>query len=232
MKVKVFNRQGQLVGPVEMARGVFVEVAHVYDVRVLRQFAPLHEERLAADLVGGEHAREVDRVFRRAVLRRVAELGLFEVVYGAAELQGHGDHVDAPVDARLAAGHQTVQIRPADEREPGAERADERLRVVSEICEREASLASARFDVIWLVAGILEPDTLATIDEFQISHFGAGPTEFRIALIVINTLIIRYGAERMADALPYVAGSGLVVLVILVYVTQRRVWATDMRARG
>jgi phosphatidylglycerophosphate synthase len=65
-----------------------------------------------------------------------------------------------------------------------------------------------------------------------ISAVGAGPTEFRVALIVINALVIRFGTDRMVAALPWVAGGGLVALAILVYRTQRRIWRIDMEDKA
>ena len=62
----------------------------------------------------------------------------------------------------------------------------------------------------------------------HISHLKLGPTEFRIALIVINTLVIFYGTRRMAKALPFVAAGGLVMLGALVYRTQRELWRRDL----
>jgi phosphatidylglycerophosphate synthase len=49
-----------------------------------------------------------------------------------------------------------------------------------------------------------------------ISHLGGGPTEFRLALIIINALLVRFGTDRMVDALPYVIGGGAVGLAIVV----------------
>ena len=62
----------------------------------------------------------------------------------------------------------------------------------------------------------------------HISHAKLGPTEFRIALVVINALVIFYGTRRMAKALPFVAAGGLVMLCVLVYRTQRELWRRDM----
>jgi archaetidylinositol phosphate synthase len=63
---------------------------------------------------------------------------------------------------------------------------------------------------------------------FHISHFGLGPTEFRIALVIINALLVFYGTRRMAKTLPFVAAGGFVVLCALVYKTQRELWQRDM----
>jgi len=64
--------------------------------------------------------------------------------------------------------------------------------------------------------------------KFHISHMKLGPTEFRVAIVVINTLLTLYGTRRMEKALPYVAAVGLVVLCALVYRAQREIWRLDM----
>ena len=62
----------------------------------------------------------------------------------------------------------------------------------------------------------------------RISHAKLGPTEFRIALVVINALLVFYGARRMEKALPFVAAGGAAALCALVYRTQRELWRRDM----
>jgi archaetidylinositol phosphate synthase len=66
---------------------------------------------------------------------------------------------------------------------------------------------------------------------FHISHAKLGPTEFRIAVVVINTLLIFYGTRRMAKALPYVAACGLAMLCVVVFRTQRELWRRDMERK-
>ncbi|HZI19331.1 MAG TPA: CDP-alcohol phosphatidyltransferase family protein [Pyrinomonadaceae bacterium] len=73
--------------------------------------------------------------------------------------------------------------------------------------------------------------TVAALGRFRISHLGFGPTEFRIALVVLNTLVVFRGTRGMEKALPYVAAGGLALLCALVYRTQREVWRRDMEAR-
>jgi archaetidylinositol phosphate synthase len=73
--------------------------------------------------------------------------------------------------------------------------------------------------------------TVAAKGDFRISHLGLGPTEFRVALVVVNALVFFYGARRMEKALPYVAGVGLALLCGLAYRTQKEVWRRDMEAR-
>lgn len=73
--------------------------------------------------------------------------------------------------------------------------------------------------------------SFAATAKFDISFLKFGPTEFRIALVVINTLIILYGTRHMIKALPYVAAGGLVGLCVLVYRTQKKIWKIDMDAK-
>ena len=72
---------------------------------------------------------------------------------------------------------------------------------------------------------------LAATAEFKISHLRLGPTEFRIALIINNTLVILYGTKYMSKALPYVAWGALAGLCLLVYATQREIWRRDMELK-
>lgn len=67
--------------------------------------------------------------------------------------------------------------------------------------------------------------------KFDISFYKFGPTEFRIALIIINTLLIYYGTAHMEKALPFVGGGALIGLGVLVYRTQRKIWKIDMAAK-
>jgi len=74
--------------------------------------------------------------------------------------------------------------------------------------------------------------TFAATKEFNISYLRLGPTEFRIALIVINTLLIVFGTEAMKTALPYVAGFSLLGLSVIVYRTQKRIWRNDIEHKA
>jgi phosphatidylglycerophosphate synthase len=71
----------------------------------------------------------------------------------------------------------------------------------------------------------------AATGRFHISHGKLGPTEFRLALVVINSLLVFYGTRRMAKVLPYVAACGFVALCVLAYRTQRELWRADMEQR-
>ena len=68
----------------------------------------------------------------------------------------------------------------------------------------------------------------AATGRFHISHGRLGPTEFRAALVLVNSLLVFYGTRRMAKALPYIAACGFVVLGALAYRTQRELWQRDM----
>jgi phosphatidylglycerophosphate synthase len=71
----------------------------------------------------------------------------------------------------------------------------------------------------------------AATEKFSIHGLGLGPTEFRIALVALNTFLVFGGTRRMEKALPFVAAGGLVVLCALVYRTQKEIWRRDMEAR-
>jgi phosphatidylglycerophosphate synthase len=70
--------------------------------------------------------------------------------------------------------------------------------------------------------------TFSATDEFEISFLRLGPTEFRIALVIINGLVATFGTARMAASLPWVAAGAFVVLAFGVYRTQRVLWRQDM----
>ncbi|HEX8722235.1 MAG TPA: CDP-alcohol phosphatidyltransferase family protein [Pyrinomonadaceae bacterium] len=71
----------------------------------------------------------------------------------------------------------------------------------------------------------------AATGRFHISHGKLGPTEFRLALVLVNSLLVFYGTRRMAKALPYVAACGFVALCVLAYRTQRELWQRDAEQR-
>ncbi len=72
---------------------------------------------------------------------------------------------------------------------------------------------------------------LAATDEFKVSFSRFGPTELRIALIVINVLLVRFGTRPLKGALPYVAGCGTLALGFLAYKAQKKLWECDMLAK-
>jgi archaetidylinositol phosphate synthase len=68
----------------------------------------------------------------------------------------------------------------------------------------------------------------AAMGKLQISYLKFGPTEFRLALVVINALLVKFGTYHMIGALKFVNMGALVGLCVLVYQTQKQIWRIDM----
>ncbi len=71
----------------------------------------------------------------------------------------------------------------------------------------------------------------AATDRLKISYLKFGPSEFRLALIVINTLLILFGTRYMISGLKYVNAGATIGLCLLIYKTQKAVWRLDMGRR-
>jgi phosphatidylglycerophosphate synthase len=71
----------------------------------------------------------------------------------------------------------------------------------------------------------------AATDKLKISYLKFGPTEFRLALIVINGLLVQFGTRQMVNGLKYVNIGAVVGLAVLVYRTHKVIWALDMRQK-
>jgi hypothetical protein len=71
----------------------------------------------------------------------------------------------------------------------------------------------------------------AATDRLKISYLKFGPTEFRLALIVINALLVLFGTRYMISGLKYVNAGALIGLCILVYNTQKTIWQLDMQSK-
>jgi len=69
--------------------------------------------------------------------------------------------------------------------------------------------------------------SFAATNEFKIHYFKFGPTEARIVFVVLNTLIIFFGIKYLYLAIPYILGGSFLILIILVYRTQRNIWSLD-----
>ena len=72
----------------------------------------------------------------------------------------------------------------------------------------------------------------AATDRLKISYLKFGPTEFRLALIVVNGLLIQFGVRYMASGLKYVNIGGSIGLALLVYRTHKKVWRLDMQEKA
>lgn len=71
----------------------------------------------------------------------------------------------------------------------------------------------------------------AATDKLQISYLKFGPTEFRLALIIINGLLATYGTRHMIGGLKWVNAGAAVGLCVLVYRTHKKIWKLDMLDR-
>jgi len=71
----------------------------------------------------------------------------------------------------------------------------------------------------------------ATTDRFKISYLRFGPTEFRIAIIIINALLVQYGTRQMVNGLKYVNMGAALGLALVVYRTHKAIWALDMEQK-
>ncbi len=68
-------------------------------------------------------------------------------------------------------------------------------------------------------------------DRLTISYLKLGPTEFRLALVVINTLLILFGTRYMISGLKYVNAGAVAGLCFVVYQTQKNIWRLDMQEK-
>jgi phosphatidylglycerophosphate synthase len=68
--------------------------------------------------------------------------------------------------------------------------------------------------------------------EFKITYLGAGPTEIRIAFIILNTLIICFGTAWIEKLLGFSLRLAVIFLCIIVYRTQKYIWQNDMRDKA
>jgi phosphatidylglycerophosphate synthase len=71
----------------------------------------------------------------------------------------------------------------------------------------------------------------AATDRLKISYLKFGPTEFRLALIIINALLIQFGTRYMVSGLKYVNAGAVVGLCFLIYATQKKIWRLDMEEK-
>lgn len=95
---------------------------------------------------------------------------------------------------------------------------------------------SSRFQLLLLLAlfGAYDFSTFlafAAMDKLQISYLKFGPTEFRLALIVINGLLVLFGTKHMISGLKWVNAGAAVGLCVLVYTTHKKIWQLDMAGR-
>lgn len=95
---------------------------------------------------------------------------------------------------------------------------------------------SSRFQLLLTLAIFSAYDmstflAFSATDRLKISLLRFGPTEFRLSLIIINTLVMFFGIRYMIGGLKYVNAGALIGLCLLVYRTQKRIWRLDMGKR-
>jgi archaetidylinositol phosphate synthase len=94
----------------------------------------------------------------------------------------------------------------------------------------------SRFQLMIMIALFAAYDfstflAFAATEKLKISYLKFGPTEFRVALIIINTLLITLGTRYMISGLKWVNAGAVVGLVFLIYGTQKKIWKMDMKDR-
>ena len=89
------------------------------------------------------------------------------------------------------------------------------------------------FFIFALVTGFMVNSFLAMAasNKFRITHLGIGPTEIRIAFIIINVLLIVFGKTHLAFTVPFLLPLAFVSLVYVIYQEQRKIWQLDMEAK-
>lgn len=64
--------------------------------------------------------------------------------------------------------------------------------------------------------------------ELKISYLKFGPTEFRLALIIINGLVAHYGIRHMIGGLKFVNAGAFVGICLMIYQTQKKIREIDL----
>ena len=94
----------------------------------------------------------------------------------------------------------------------------------------------ARFQLLIMLALFAAYDfstflAFAAMDKLKISYLKFGPTEFRLALILINGLLVTFGTRYMVGGLKWVNAGAAVGLCFLIYSTQKKIWRLDMAGK-
>jgi phosphatidylglycerophosphate synthase len=72
----------------------------------------------------------------------------------------------------------------------------------------------------------------AATDRLKISYLKFGPTESRLALIIINGLLVQYGTRTMINGLKYVNIGAAIGLALMIYRTHKVIWRLDMEHKN
>ena len=74
--------------------------------------------------------------------------------------------------------------------------------------------------------------SFAATNEFEIYHYGMGPTESRIGFIAINAYIALVGFGHFYWIMPLVCAITLVTLIIYTWQIHKKLWALDMEIKA
>ncbi|MCI5142277.1 MAG: hypothetical protein D3909_11285 [Candidatus Electrothrix sp. ATG1] len=69
-------------------------------------------------------------------------------------------------------------------------------------------------------------------NEFQIYHYGFGPTEMRVIFILINTFIVFFGTGSFPVLLPVTVILCLIGLIINTLQVHKKLWQYDMEVKA
>jgi phosphatidylglycerophosphate synthase len=67
--------------------------------------------------------------------------------------------------------------------------------------------------------------------QFKITYLRTGPTEVRAFFILINTAAVIFGTNGLQTALPYIFGAFWLGIAVVVFRTQKKIWAMDMEIK-
>ncbi|MCI5126183.1 MAG: hypothetical protein D3925_17340 [Candidatus Electrothrix sp. AR5] len=89
------------------------------------------------------------------------------------------------------------------------------------------------FALLVILGGFMVNSFLAfgATNEFQIYHYGVGPTEMRVVFILINTFIVFFGTGSFDILLPATVILCCIGLVINTFQVQKRLWKHDMQVK-
>lgn len=74
--------------------------------------------------------------------------------------------------------------------------------------------------------------SFAATNEFEIYHYGMGPTESRIGFILINAYIAIFGLNQFYWIMPLVCLITLLALVIYTWQIHKKLWTIDMENKA
>lgn len=74
--------------------------------------------------------------------------------------------------------------------------------------------------------------SFAATNEFEIYHYGMGPTETRLVIIAINAYIAIFGTDQFTWLLPVTCAICSVGLIINTWQIHKKLWALDMAAKN